>query len=89
MLMYLDVAGIADFVMKQNLIEDIKPSKPAQDKLAALGSVAASLSFGPDGLGMKVISTSDDDWTTKILRGILVGIYVKVTSEQEEAEEVE
>ncbi len=88
-LMYLDVAGIADFAMKQNLTENIKPPKPAQDKLATLGSVAASLSLSPDGVGMKLISTSDDNWTTKILRGILVGIYMKVTPKQEEAEEVE
>jgi hypothetical protein len=88
-LMYLDVAGIANFVMKQNLIENIKPSKPAQDKLAALGSVAVSLSLGPDGVGVKLISTSEDDWMTKILRGILVGIYVKVPPEQKEAEQKE
>lgn len=88
-LMYLDVAGIADFAMKQNLIENIKPPEPAQDKLATLGSVAASLSLSPDGVGMKLISTSDDDWATKILRGILVGIYVKATPGQEEAGEVE
>ncbi len=84
-LIYLDAAGIANFVVEQNLIEDVKLSKPAQDKLATLGSVAASLSFGPDGVGIKLISTSDDNWATKIFRGVLVAIYAKIPSEQEKA----
>jgi hypothetical protein len=87
-LIYLDAAGIADFVIKQGVIEDTKLPEAAQDKLSSLGSIAASLSLGPDGAGIKLISTSDDNWATKILRGVLVGIYANIPSEQKEAEEV-
>jgi len=87
-LIYLDAAGIADFVVKQDIIEDTRLPEAAQDKLSSLGSVAASLSLGPDGAGIKLISTSDDNWATKILRGVLVGIYANISSEQEQAEEV-
>jgi hypothetical protein len=87
-LIYLDAAGIADFVIKQGVIEDTKLPEAAQDRLSSLGSIAASLSLGPDGAGIKLISTSDDNWATKILRGVLVGIYANISSEQEEAEEV-
>jgi hypothetical protein len=87
-LIYLDAAGIADFVIKQDIIEDAQLPEAAQDKLSSLGSIAASFSLGPDGAGIKLISTSDDNWATKILRGVLVGIYANISSEQEEAEEV-
>ena len=56
---------------------------PAQDKLSSLGSVAVGFSLGPDGAGLRLISTSDDNWTTKILRGILVAIYANARPEQE------
>ena len=81
-LMYLDIANIASFVVKQDLIGDIDVPEPAQDRLADLGSVAASLSFGPDGAGVKLVSMSEDEWIMKILRGVLVGVYSNIASEQ-------
>jgi len=85
-LAYVDAAGIADFVIKQDIIESLKVPGPAQDKLSSLGSVAVGFSLGPDGAGLRLISTSDDNWTTKILRGILVAIYANARPEQEATE---
>ena len=86
-LLYVDAAGIADFAMEQNIVEDIKPSEPIQDKLKSLGSVAASFALGPEGAGIRLISTSDDDWATKILRGVMIAVYVDIekASKREEA----
>jgi hypothetical protein len=88
-MVYLDAAGIADFAVEQGIAEDIGLSEAVQGKLGSLGSIAASLSLDTDGAGIKLISTSDDNWATKILRGILVSIYANIPSEQEEAEEEE
>lgn len=88
-LIYLDVAGIADFVMEQSLIEEVKPPELVQDKLSSLGSVAASFSLGPDGAGISLISTSDDDWTTKIMRGVIIALYADAVSKEKEAAEQE
>ena len=88
-LVYLDAAGIAGFVTEQDLMEDIELSEEVQDKLKSLGSVAASFSLGPDGMGLKLISTSDDNWATKILRGVLTGIYVNISKQEEIESEME
>ncbi len=85
-LAYVDVAGIADFVIEHDIIESLKVPEPAQDKLSSLGSVAAGFSLGRDGAGLRLISTSDDNWTTKILRGILIAIYANAPPEQEAVE---
>ena len=86
-LLYVDAAGIADFAMEQNIVEDIKPSEPIQAKFKSLGSVAASFALGPEGAGIRLISTSDDDWATKILRGVMIAVYVDIekASKREEA----
>ena len=86
-LIYLDAAGLADFAMGQSLIEEIKPPEAIRDKLSSLGSAAVSFSLGPDGAGISLISTSDDDWATKIMRGVVIGIYAKAASEEQKAAE--
>ncbi|MFC1715577.1 hypothetical protein ACFL6S_18040 [Candidatus Poribacteria bacterium] len=86
-LIYLDMAGVADFAMAQSLFEEIKPPESIRDKLSSLGSIAASFSLGPDGAGISLISTSDDDWTTKIMRGIVIGMYANVASKEHKAAE--
>jgi len=88
-LVYLDIAGIADFLMAQSFIEEIKPPEEIRDKLSSLGSVAASFSLGPDGAGISLISTSDDDWTTKIIRGVVIGLYIDAVSKERKAAERE
>jgi len=88
-LVNLDIAGIADFAMKQSFIEEFKPPEPVRDKLTSLGSVAASFALGPDGAGIRLISTSDDNWATKILRGAVIGIHADIISKQEQAMERE
>ncbi len=86
LLAYVDVAGIADFVIENDIIESLKVPEPAKDKLSSLGSVAVGFSLGPDGAGLRLISTSDDNWTTKILRGVLIAIYANARPEQEATE---
>lgn len=83
MLVYLDAAGMADFVVSQDVIPDIKPPEEVQDKMLGLGSVAASFFLGTDGAGIRLISTSDDVWATKILRGVMIAIHAGVGKESE------
>jgi hypothetical protein len=85
-LAYVDVAGITDFVIEHDIIESLKVPEPAQDKLSSLGSVAVGFSLGPDGAGLRLISTSGDSWATKIFRGVLVAIYANARPEQEAIE---
>ncbi len=85
-LIYVDAADVANFVIEQDLIEDVKLPEAAEDRLESLGSIAANFSAGPDGLGIKIISTSDDNWATKILNGVLIGVYANIASKQEKAE---
>lgn len=88
-LIYLDIAGIADFAMAQSLVKEINPPEEIKDKLSSLGSVAASFSLGPDGVGISLISTSDDNWTTKIIRGVVIGLYADAISKEKKAAEQE
>jgi hypothetical protein len=85
-LAYVDAAGIANFAIENDMIESLKVPELAQDKLSSLGSVAVGFSLGSDGAGLRLISTSDDNWTTKILRGVLVAIYANARPEQEATE---
>ncbi len=88
-LVAMDVGGMADFAIEQGLAEEINVSEDIQAKARTLGSVAASFSLGPDGMGMKLISTSDDNWLTKILRGTLIGIYVNVAKQEQMEQEMQ
>jgi len=88
-LLAVDVGGMADFAIEQGLAEEINVSEDIQAKARTLGSVAASFSLGPDGTGMKLISTSDDNWLTKILRGALIGIYVNVAKQEQMEQEMQ
>lgn len=85
-LLYLDAGGIARFASKamgQGIYKKIEIPETIQRKLSDLGSIAVSLSWGSDGLGMKLISASDDSWATKILRGVLVSIYADILSKSD------
>ncbi len=88
-LVYLDMSGVADFVMSQSFIEEVKPPEGIRDKLISLGSIAASFSLGPDGAGISLISTSDDDWITKIMRGTVLGLHISAVSKERKAAERE
>jgi hypothetical protein len=88
-LVALDIGGMADFAIEQGLAEEINVSEDIQAKAKTLGSVAASFSLGPDGTGMKLISTSDDNWLTKILNGVLIGIYVNVAKQEQMEQEMQ
>lgn len=88
-LVALDIGGMADFAIEQGLAEEINVSEDIQAKARTLGSVAASFSLGPDGMGMKLISTSDDNWLTKILRGVLIGVYVNVAKQEQMEQEMQ
>jgi len=86
-LLYLDAAGIAtnaSEVIAKSFEQKMELPDHMWDKLSSLGSIAASLSWGPDGLGIKLISASDDNWATKIFRGVLVAIYANAVSGEEE-----
>ncbi|MFC1716369.1 hypothetical protein ACFL6S_22040 [Candidatus Poribacteria bacterium] len=88
-LVYLDMAGVADFVMSQSFIEEVKPPEGIRDKIISLGSIAASFSLGPDRAGVSLISTSDDDWTTKLMRGAALGLHISAVSKDRKAAEQE
>ncbi len=88
-LIYLDVGGVANFVIDQGFAEEVKIPEEILAKFSSLGSIAASVSLGPDGAGIRLISTSDDNWATKILRGALIATYAKAAEAQEEAEQEE
>jgi len=88
-LVYVDIAGMADFAMAQSLVKEIDPPEEIKDKLSSLGSVAASFSLGEDGIGISLISTSDDNWTTKIMRGVVIGLYADAMSKEKKAADQE
>lgn len=73
--------------MNQSLFEEIKPSEEIQEKVKSLGSVAASFSLGPDGAGISLISTSEDDWATKIMKGVVIGLHMDAASKEQKAAE--
>jgi len=88
-LVSLDAGGLADFAVEQGFAEEINLSEEIQDKARSLGSVAANFSLSPDGAGIKLISTSEDNWATKILRGALIAVYVNVEKQEQIAREME
>jgi hypothetical protein len=81
-LIHLSAGDVAYFIAEQKLIDDLKLPKNAQDKLKSLGSIAVSYSASPEGIGVNIISTSEDNWATKILRGVMVGVYANIASKQ-------
>jgi len=90
-LLYLDAGGIADFAgkaIKKGVYKGTNISDEMQNKLSGLGSVVANISWGSDGVGMKLISSSEDNWATKILRGVLITIYSKTAGTEEMLPEV-
>jgi hypothetical protein len=84
-LVYLDAGGMANFAIKQGIAEEMGVPEGIQDKARSLGSIAASLALGPDGAGIRLVSMSEDDWATKILRGTLIAIYAKIAEMEEQA----
>jgi len=87
-LVYLDASGIAGYAAESGIFDSMDLSEEMQSKISSLGSLAASVALGPDGAGIRLVSTSDDNWATKILRGVLIAIYANVPSEEEMMEEM-
>ena len=81
-LIHLNAGDVAHFIAEQRLIDDSELPSNAQDKLKSLGSIAVSYSASPEGIGINIISTSEDNWATKILRGVMVAVYANIASKQ-------
>ena len=86
-LIHLNAGDVAHFIAEQRLIDDSQLPENAQDKLKSLGSIAVSYSADSEGIGVNIISTSEDNWATKILRGVIVAVYANMASNGEEANE--
>ncbi|MBC8233546.1 hypothetical protein H8E77_28700 [bacterium] len=84
-LIHLNAGDVAHFIAEQRLIDDSELPSNAQDKLKSLGSIAVSYSASPEGIGINIISTSEDNWATKILRGVMVAVYANIASNGKEA----
>ena len=81
-LIHLNAGDVAHFIAEQKLFDDSELPENAQEKLKSLGSIAVSYSASPEGIGVNIISTSEDNWATKILRGVMVAVYANIASKQ-------
>ncbi|MBD3183207.1 hypothetical protein GF312_13005 [Candidatus Poribacteria bacterium] len=89
MLCYIDIGGMAEIISESGMIEMIEeiPQEfvdDIMDKVIDFGSVAMSFSLSPEGIGMDLLSTSDNTWVAKIMDSALVMVYVKAYTEKQE-----
>jgi hypothetical protein len=90
-MVYMDAGSMMQFMMEQDIADEMDIPEKVQDKLASMGSIAAGLYLGTDGAGLRLISTSDDVWATKLLNGALIATYSNIEKKkaQKKAQESE
>ncbi|MFQ6039797.1 MAG: hypothetical protein ACE5PV_02985 [Candidatus Poribacteria bacterium] len=85
MFVFANVGEISDFVIRQNLIGELKLPENAIDKLQGLGSISVNYSAESDGIGISILS--ENPWIENILRAVALGVYADQAKKEKSQEQ--